>query len=412
MKTEVARSRLTERPGEADQMLSELAADTRRAIDEVRRLTYDLRPPVLDQLGLAAALREQAASFVGNPGHPLEVADRDGRRTSSAQRGRGGGRLSDWARGSDQRGAPQRRPPRDHPPLGDRMASSCWTSPMTATSWGPRARRHRTAVDARACGGAGRVGRDRPCPGRGHSGCTSRIPLRGTARCLNAFGCLSLTTTRSTATGCARCLDRSPWIEIVGEAIDGDEAVRGRTISSRMSCSWISACPSSTGSRPPGRSRLRIPAIGVLVLTMFEDDDSAFRGMCAGARGYLLKDAGREELALAIEAIGHGDAIFGSGVARRVQSYFAAAGERRIVPFPGLTGREREVLDRIARGEDNTRIASRLGISPKTVRNHVSTILDKLMVVDRSQAIVRAREAGLGTDPLPPGYTGASAPRP
>ena len=119
MKMEVARSRLTERPGEADQMLSELAADTRRAIDEVRRLTYDLRPPVLDQLGLAAALREQAASFVGNPGHPLEVADRGARRTSPAQRGRGGGGLSDWARGSDERGAPQRCRPRDPSPLGD-----------------------------------------------------------------------------------------------------------------------------------------------------------------------------------------------------------------------------------------------------------------------------------------------------
>ena len=202
------------------------------------------------------------------------------------------------------------------------------------------------------------------------------------------------------------------WVEVVGEATDGDEAVRLAQDLEPNVVLMDLGMPKRTGIEATRAITASHPAIGVGVLTMVEDDDSVFSAMRAGARGYLLKDAGREELALAIEAIGHGDAIFGTGVARRVQSYFAAAGERRIVPFPGLTGREREVLDRIARGEDNTRIASHLGISPKTVRNHVSTILDKLMVVDRSQAIVRAREAGLGTDPVPPGYTGASAPRP
>ena len=107
MKMEVARSRLTERPGEADQMLSELAADTAtRHRRGPLALTYDLRPPVLDQLGLAAALREQAAGSGGEPRAPAGGRDRDARRTSPAQRGRGGGGLSDWARGSDERGAP------------------------------------------------------------------------------------------------------------------------------------------------------------------------------------------------------------------------------------------------------------------------------------------------------------------
>jgi DNA-binding NarL/FixJ family response regulator len=136
----------------------------------------------------------------------------------------------------------------------------------------------------------------------------------------------------------------------------------------------------------------------VLVLTMFEDDDSVFSAMRAGARGYLLKDAGRDELARAIESIGEGGAIFGAGVARRVQAFFASSSGHRVDPFPELTTREREVLDRVARGESNGTIAARLQISGKTVRNHVSTILAKLMVADRSQAIVRAREAGLGSE--------------
>ena len=202
------------------------------------------------------------------------------------------------------------------------------------------------------------------------------------------------------------------WVEVVGEATDGDEAVRLAQDLEPNVVLMDLGMPKRNGIEATRAITTSHPAIGVLVLTMFEDDDSVFSAMRAGARGYLLKDAGRDELARAIEAIGHGDAIFGSGVARRVQSYFASLGQRRLDPFPGLTDREREVLDRIARGEDNTQIAWRLGISSKTVRNHVSTILDKLMVVDRSQAIVRAREAGLGTDPLSPGHPGVTSPRP
>jgi DNA-binding NarL/FixJ family response regulator len=202
-------------------------------------------------------------------------------------------------------------------------------------------------------------------------------------------------------------------VEIVGEATDGDEAVAMAEQLEPDVVLMDLGMPKRNGIDATRAITTARPATGVLVLTMFEDDDSVFSAMRAGARGYLLKDAGRDELVRAIGAIGNGDAIFGSKVARRVQSYFAAAGDRRLDPFPGLTDREREVLDRIARGEDNGRIAARLGISPKTVRNHVSTILDKLMVVDRSQAIVRAREAGLGTDPVVPGRPGAvSPPRP
>jgi DNA-binding NarL/FixJ family response regulator len=140
---------------------------------------------------------------------------------------------------------------------------------------------------------------------------------------------------------------------------------------------------------------------------MFADDESIFAAMRAGARGYLLKDAGHDEMRRAIEGIGNGEAIFGAGVAQRMVGFFARARDLGVQPFPELTDREREVLDELARGSNNATIASRLGISHKTVRNHVSTILSKLMVVDRAQAIVRAREAGFGVkDPRttrPPG---------
>ena len=198
--------------------------------------------------------------------------------------------------------------------------------------------------------------------------------------------------------GLRALLASMPDVDLVGEAEDGDAAVRMAHELTPDIVLMDLGMPGRNGIEATRAITASRPGTGVLVLTMFEDDDSVFSAMRAGARGYLLKDADRDELARAIDAIGHGGAIFGSGVARRVQSFFAASASHRVDPFPDLTVREHEVLDRIARGEANPIIAARLGISTKTVRNHVSTILDKLMVADRSQAIVRAREAGLGSD--------------
>jgi len=130
---------------------------------------------------------------------------------------------------------------------------------------------------------------------------------------------------------------------------------------------------------------------------MFEDDDSVFAAMRAGARGYILKGADQEELLRAIRAVNSGEAIFGPAIATRMMNYFAGLKPgSQLEAYPELTEREREVLELIARGENNASIAGQLSISQKTVRNHVSNIFNKLQVADRAQAIVQAREKGFG----------------
>ena len=140
------------------------------------------------------------------------------------------------------------------------------------------------------------------------------------------------------------------------------------------------------------------PHVGVLVLTMVEDDDAVFAAMRAGARGYLLKGSSQAEILSAIHAVSAGEAVFGPAIARRLIEYFSATTRGSLDAFPQLTKREREVLELIAEGESNTAIARSLTISQKTVRNHVSNIFNKLHVVDRAQAIVKAREAGIGVE--------------
>jgi DNA-binding NarL/FixJ family response regulator len=197
--------------------------------------------------------------------------------------------------------------------------------------------------------------------------------------------------------GLRALLAATPGNQVVGEAEDGDAAV---TLTEQLEPDVV-----LMDLRMPGRSGIeatraiidRRPDAAVLLLTMQDDDASVFQAMRAGARGYLLKDVDREELVRAIETVAAGGAVFGPGVARRMITFFARGAAHAAEPFPELTQREREVLDRIARGENNAVIAARLGISLKTVRNHSSTIFDKLMVADRGQAIIRAREAGLGS---------------
>jgi DNA-binding NarL/FixJ family response regulator len=145
------------------------------------------------------------------------------------------------------------------------------------------------------------------------------------------------------------------------------------------------------------------PETGIIVLTMLEDDDSVFAAMCAGARGYILKGADKVEVLTTIRAVAAGEAHFGPVIARRLTRFFNVLSASNQSPersqaFPELTEREREVLELIAQGFSNQEIAHRLYISQKTVSNHISNIFNKLQVSDRAQAIVKAREAGLGRE--------------
>jgi DNA-binding NarL/FixJ family response regulator len=140
------------------------------------------------------------------------------------------------------------------------------------------------------------------------------------------------------------------------------------------------------------------PHIAVIVVTMFEDDNSVFAAMRAGARGYVLKGADQEEMLRTIRAVARGEALFGPAIAARLMSFFSAPVPGLAEVFPELTAREREILDLIAQGRDNAAIAHRLVLSVKTVRNHVSNIFSKLQVADRAEAIIRARDAGLGRE--------------
>lgn len=186
--------------------------------------------------------------------------------------------------------------------------------------------------------------------------------------------------------------------EVAGEAATGEEAVeRAAELKPDIVLMDIQM-PGINGIEATERIVREDPEVGVVVVTMFEEDDSVFAAMRAGARGYVLKGADAEEVLTVLRAVANGEAHFGPEIARRLMGFFSAPQPAPAEAFPELTAREREVLDLLARGLPNTEIAGRLYLSEKTVRNHVSNVFLKLRVADRAQAIVRAREAGLGRD--------------
>lgn len=190
-------------------------------------------------------------------------------------------------------------------------------------------------------------------------------------------------------------LDSLPDMELVGEATTGREAVRSAVVDHPDVIVMDLRMPDLDGATATAEICRTAPDVAVLVLTMLDDDDWVFAAMRAGARGYLVKGASQQEIVRAITAVAAGEAIFGPGVARRVLRYFAAPLAAQPA-FPELSPREREVLDLIAGGLTNAAIAVRLGLSVKTVGNHTSAIFAKLQVAGRAEAIIRAREAGLG----------------
>jgi DNA-binding NarL/FixJ family response regulator len=197
--------------------------------------------------------------------------------------------------------------------------------------------------------------------------------------------------------GMRALLDSLPAAEVVGEASDGEQAVQLAAECQPDVVVMDLNMPGVNGVAATRRIVTARPETGVLVLTMSEDDESVFAAMRAGARGYLVKGSDTEEVIRAITAVGSGEAIFGPSVAQRILLFLTRplSAHDQLV-FPELSGREREVLDLLATGRANADIARQLFLSPKTIRNHVSSIFTKLQVADRSQAIVRARTAGLG----------------
>ncbi len=200
--------------------------------------------------------------------------------------------------------------------------------------------------------------------------------------------------------GMRAILGAEPDTELVGEATDGEEAV---ALALELQPDVILMdlnMPKMSGIEATRRILGASPDTAILMLTMFEDDKSIFAAIRAGAHGYVLKGADGAETLRAIRAVADGEAIFGPTIARRLTEYFTAQGQGTKTisdrAFPDLTEREHEVLSLMADGYTNTAIASRLYLSPKTVRIYVSSIFTKLQVRDRPQAIVRAREAGLG----------------
>jgi DNA-binding NarL/FixJ family response regulator len=198
--------------------------------------------------------------------------------------------------------------------------------------------------------------------------------------------------------GLRAALSDATEVLVSGEVTDGAAAIAAAGDGAADVILMDLHMPGTNGIDATREIRRTAPDVAVLVLTMFDNDESLFTAMRAGARGYLVKGADQDEIVRAIVAVAAGEAVFGAGIAERALAYFAAApsSARAARPFPELTDREMEILRLVADGRTTADIARRLRLSEKTVRNHTSNVVAKLRVEDRAQAIVRARKAGLG----------------
>jgi len=198
--------------------------------------------------------------------------------------------------------------------------------------------------------------------------------------------------------GLVALLNSVSEIDVVCTAQDGEEAIQLAADSQPDVVLMDLLMPKVNGIEATKQIIQTSPHIGVVMLTMFEVDESVFAAMRAGARGYILKGADQEDVLRAIHAVARGEALFGPSIATRLMDFFTPPVSEPAQAFPELTEREHEILALIAQGSNNSEIAEQLHISLKTVRNHVSNIYNKMQVTDRVQAVLRAREAGLGVD--------------
>lgn len=198
--------------------------------------------------------------------------------------------------------------------------------------------------------------------------------------------------------GLAALLNAAAETAVVGEAATGAEAIAQATAVTPDVILMDIQMPDMNGIEATRRILTEQSGVGVIMLTMLEDDDSLFAAMCAGARGYILKGASKAEVLKTVQAVAEGQALFGPAIASRLTIFFQRGNVAKtaVVPLPDLTDREREVLTLIAQGLSNSDIGNRLHISGKTVGNHISSIFSKLHVANRAEAIVKARDAAVG----------------
>jgi DNA-binding NarL/FixJ family response regulator len=198
--------------------------------------------------------------------------------------------------------------------------------------------------------------------------------------------------------GIAALLSTLDGVELAGEASTGAEAIREAVLLRPSVVVMDVRMPDMDGVEATRRLAAAAPECAVLMLTMFDDDETLVAAMRAGARGYLLKGAAQEDILQAIRSVARGQVVLGPGVARRLLEQLSAPRPAPAAPFPELTARERQILDLVAAGRNNTAIAAEIGVATKTVVNHVTAIFAKLRLASRAEAIVLAREAGLGRD--------------
>ena len=402
LRLETAEDLIATDPAQAAELVGGLADLARDEIAEVRRLVEGLRPPALDQLGLVSALRQRAAQ------HELAAGDGDVVWTVEADRDveplpaavevaayrivleavtnavrHGGGRACTVTLRRED-GHLRVRVQDDGQGLV--VGSPGWCRPVLDEGAGPGARRY---VHHQLHGE--RHPRRRRAPYRG-----------GGPHMTDTMRVLVVDDHEEFRHSLEALLGAMENVEVVGRAGDGRRAVEMALDLQPDVVVMDLHMPQLNGVEATARIVQSSPHISVLVLTMMEDDDSVFAAVRAGARGYLLKGARRQEIRRAIEAVGAGEVIFGPGIAERVMTYFRHVRSRPSAQaFPDLTDRERQILGKIAEGLDNAEIARDLTLSVKTVRNHASNIFAKLHVAHRAQAIVLAREAGI-ENPGPP----------
>ena len=370
------------RPERAEALALELAHQLRQTIDAVRRIVYGLRPAVLDELGLVAALRHEGGQLgpvtvtvdapESLPTLPASVEVAAYRIASEA--------LTNVVRHSDARRASVRLTT-DAAGLNvtvsdDGRTTAAWSPGVGLASIHTRADRGRWQL---------RGGSDRPR----RSG--RRRPPPGSDQMITVVVADDHPVVRD---GLRALFAEYPDIELIGEAATGREAVKAALIDRPDVIIMDLAMPDTDGFTATTEISRAAPAVAVLVLTMSDDEKTLTRAMQAGARGYLLKGATKEEILRAVTAVADGEAIFGPAIARRVLARLGATANDRD-PFPQLTPREHDVLD--ARpGSVQLRHRARLGLSLKTVNNNTSTIFAKLNVATRTEAAIRARDHGLG----------------